>query len=101
MAGKKGVKHFGAAIIDDVLRMVNEGMTHREISKLYGFQDKYVIKRLIKRHNKKKRNIAAGFVPGPIGRPRKNSVSSAEQEIKRLRMENDLLRSFLSEVGGR
>lgn len=103
MAGKKGMKQFGAAIIDDVLRMVGEGKTHREISELYGFQDKEVIRGLIKRHNGKLRKIEAGFAPRLIGRPRKSDTPNInhDQEIRRLKMENELLRSFLLEAGRR
>lgn len=39
MAGKKGMKHFGDDIIEEVLQMKNEGKTNREISKYYGFKD--------------------------------------------------------------
>lgn len=104
MAGKKGMKHFGAAIIEEVLRMKGEGKTNRAIAKHFRFEDKYVIKRLVKRYNAKQRQLEIGMPPRKRGRPRKtesqNSVDK-DQLIKQLTMENELLRSFLLEAGRR
>jgi len=47
----KGRKHY--AIIEEILQMVSEGKTQREISEYYGFKDKMVVRELIKRHNRK------------------------------------------------
>ena len=78
-----------------------EGLTQREISEEFGLKDKYVIKQLLKREKCKERKAAAGIPLRPKGRPRKDSVPRdviAEQayEIQRLKMENELLRDFLS-----
>ena len=100
MAGRK---HFGDQIIDEVLRMKKEGVTNREISEIYGFKDKYVIKQLIARYNRKQRLIQAGVMPKKVGRPRKSELSSEaykDNEIARLRRENDLLRSFHYQLKG-
>ena len=34
-------KHFGHLIIEDVLKMKFEGMTHKQLSDYYGFKDKH------------------------------------------------------------
>ncbi|WP_371376313.1 hypothetical protein [Sporomusa aerivorans] len=102
MSGKKGTKHFGEAIIKDVLQMKSEGKTNREISEYYKFKDKYVIKQLIARNNRKEKMIQVGIVPRRKGRPPKGYIATADEkdnEIKRLKMENELLRSFLQIVG--
>ena len=51
-----------------------------------------------------KRKEAAGIIPQPKGRPRKDAaprdiVAEQAYEIKRLRMENELLRDFLRSTG--
>lgn len=81
-----------------------EGKTQREIASEFGLKDKYVVKHLLKREREKERKAAAGITLRPKGRPRKDSVPRdiiAEQayEIQRLRMENELLRDFLSLTG--
>lgn len=101
---KKGSKHFGEAIIEEVLKLKGEGKTHREISQYFGFPDKTIIKGLIKRFNRKQRKITSGIMPRKKGRPRKNEVTAEvakDNTIKLLKMENELLRSFLLEVGKR
>lgn len=100
----KGRKHYGNAIIEEVLQMVSEGKTQREISEYYGFKDKMVVRELIKRHNRKIRIIESGIIPRKIGRPRKSKLRTPEDKdrlIKQLKMENELLRSFLSDAGRR
>jgi hypothetical protein len=102
MSGKKGIKHFGEHIIDDVLRMKAEGKTNREISEFYEFENKYVIKGLIKRFNRKQKMLLAGIIPRRKGRPPKGHAVTEDEkdnEIKRLKMENELLRSFLQVAG--
>lgn len=102
MSGKKGVKHFGEHIINNVLKMKAEGKTNREISEFYEFENKYVIKGLIKRFNRKQKMLLAGIVPRRKGRPPKSYVMTEDEkdnEIKRLKMENEMLRSFLQVTG--
>jgi len=99
-----GAKHFGAVIINEVLEMKAQGKTHREIAEHFGLRDMTVIKELIKRYNRKQRQIEAGFLPRKKGRPRKDGFSveaRKDEQIQRLQMENELLRAFLSEVGRR
>ena len=91
-----------------------EGLTNREIAEKLGFELKQV-KELIRRHNTNERKLAAGIEIKPKGRPRKDGtalppsiqqlskltqlqyeLASKEREIKRLEMENELMRDFLS-----
>lgn len=79
------------------------GETNREIAESYGLTLQQ-IKELIKRENRRKRRIEAGYKPQPKGRPRKSPQSAMEikdNKIVLLQMENELLRNFLSEVGRR
>lgn len=101
MAGIKGMTHFGKQIVDDVLKMKEEGKTNRQISEHYGFKDKSVIKDLIKRHNRKQRKIGCESNTKKRGRPKKtnNTELTLEKQIEQLKMENELLRSFLKESG--
>ncbi|NCB53070.1 MAG: hypothetical protein EOM54_14530 [Clostridia bacterium] len=57
---------------------------------------------LITRHNRTERQIEAGIVPRRRGRPPKGykaTDSEKDNEIKRLKMENELLRDFLRASG--
>ena len=81
--------------------MIAEGKTQREIASFFGLKDKRVVHQLLNRERRKQERIAAGIAPRPKGRPRKDAPSRdviAEQayEIRRLKMENELLRDFLS-----
>ena len=80
--------------------MVAAGKTQREIAEQFGFSDKFVVKRLLKRERDKDAKLRAGIVPHPKGRPRKDVpprdvVTEQAYEINRLKMENKLLRDFL------
>ena len=91
---------------NEVLSMLAQGKTQREVAKIFGFRDKYVVKAFVKRHNRKMKNLEAGIAPQPKGRPRKDVIpgdilKEKEYEIQRLKMENELLRNFLSVVGRR
>lgn len=79
------------------------GETNREIGESLGLT-KYQIKQLVAREHRRERKIAAGYVPLPKGRPRKGAATEAQKkdnEIVMLRMQVDLLRNFLQEVGRR
>lgn len=102
MSGKKGMKHFSETIINEVKQMVSMGKTHREVAEYFGLKDKEVIKSLLKRERSKEKRIQAGIIPRSKGRPRKNgiiSVQSRDAEIRILKMEVELLRSFLQIAG--
>jgi len=79
------------------------GETNREIGESLGLS-KYQIKQLISRQNRKERLLAAGYIPRPKGRPRKEAASEEvkrNNEIAQLRMQVELLRNFLCEAGRR
>ena len=79
------------------------GETNRAIGESYGLTKKQ-IKQLVSRQNRKERLLAAGYIPLPKGRPRKeeqNPEVRANNEIIKLRMQVELLQNFLLEVGRR
>ena len=78
---------------EEILRMKANGCTRNQIAEKFGITPEQVHS-FTKRHNKKLRNIEAGVLPKKKGRPSK--VKSLEDEVLRLRMENELLRDFLS-----
>ena len=103
--GKQNYTHV-QTLLPEIRAMLAEGKTQREVAEYYGFKDKYVVKQLLIRERRKERKLEAGIVPRPKGRPRKNAVRKdivAEQayEIRRLQMENKLLRDFLQFTGRR
>lgn len=92
------------ALLPEIRAMLAEGKTQREVAEHFGFKDKYVVKRLLTRERKKQRKLEEGIMPRRKGRPKKRAIPGdilAEQahEIKRLRMENKLLRNFLQFTG--
>ena len=77
------------------------GATNRAIGESYGLSLKQV-KGLVSRQNRKERILAAGYIPRPKGRPRKEAASEEikqHNELVKLRMQVELLRNFLSEAG--
>ena len=96
-----------------ILELKSQGFTHREIGEKLGLR--YIqIKKCVERYNKKQRMIEAGKALKKRGRPCKNGeipssiqrldklaqmryvLASKERYIKRLEMENELMRDFLS-----
>ena len=80
-----------------------QGETYGEIASSYGLRKKQ-LKQLMERQRRKERKIAAGYIPRPKGRPRKEPASEEvkrNNEIVQLRMQVELLRNFLSEGGRR
>ena len=91
-------------LLPEIGAMLAEGKTQREVAEHFGFQDKQVVKRLLERERRKERNLKNGSLPRPKGRPRKDAepkdiVAEQAYEIRRLRMENELLRDFLQSTG--
>ena len=88
----------------EVVRVRHEqGETYAEIATSYGLRKKQ-LKQLMERQRRKERKIAAGYIPRPKGRPRKEPTSEEvkrNNEIVQLRMQVELLRNFLSEAGRR
>ena len=92
-------KHFGKAIIEQVLQMKEQGLTHRTIGEEFGLT-RTQIKKLVERHNRRKRTSIA--VLRRRGRPRKHPLKTEQDYIERIRqleMEVALLRSFLQVAG--
>ena len=92
-------------LAEEIFRRKAEGETNRQIAESYGLT-KEQVKQLVTRQNRKRCAVENGYVPKPKGRPRKNQCEETEEmkrnkEVVRLRMENDLLRNFLCEVGRR
>ena len=88
-------------LLPEIKAMLAEGKTQREVAE---FHDKQVVKGLLARERRKERKLAAGILPRPKGRPRKdaaprNIVAEQAYEIERLQMENKLLRDFLHFTG--
>lgn len=99
----------------EILELKSQGMTLREIGEKFGFTYGQV-HNFITRYNKKQRMIDAGQAIHKKGRPCKNSkdgipssiqrldklaqmryvIASKDRYIKRLEMENELMRDFLS-----
>lgn len=103
MAGRKGMKHYSAEIKREAVRMhIEDGVTTREIMKRLGILSE---RRVTAWCEKYRKEGEPGLLQHkPKGRPRKIDRSGQEQmeyELKRLRMENELLRNFLYEAGRR
>ena len=72
--------------------MVAEGMTQREIAEHFGFKkDKTVVKFALLRARK-----SGTTIPKFSGRKPAKTLQEYKYENKRLKMENELLRDFLS-----
>ena len=85
----------------EILAMKASGKTKREIAEHFGLKTEQV-KELLKRYRRRERKAAAGIIPRPKGRPRKDGqppYQSEKAELERLRMENKLLRDFLQLAG--
>lgn len=103
---------FGDLIIESVLEMRNQGLTHCEIAKKFNLKQKQ-IKKLVERYNKKQRLIVAGVKVRKKGRPSKDDklsdvdiisalkyeLNRKEYQIKSLEMKNKLMRDFLHLTG--
>ena len=84
--------------------MIASGKSHREIEEFFGLTGDRPVHNLLKRERRKERKMQAGIIPRPKGRPRKDApprdiVAEQAYEIKRLKMENKLLRDFLQLTG--
>ena len=98
----------------EILELKSQGKTLREIGEKFGFTYKQV-HNFITRYNKKQRMIDAGQAIHKKGRPCKKDnelppsiqkldklaqmryvIASKDRYIKRLEMENELMRDFLS-----
>lgn len=100
-----------------IIELKEQGKSNREICEKFGLELKQ-LKNYINSYNRKQRKLAAGISIKPKGRPRKDGaelplsiqqlskltqlqyeLARKEREIKRLEMENELMRDFLSLTG--
>ena len=93
----------------EILELKSQGMTLRGIGERFGFTRKQV-HNFITRYNAKQRKIKAGVALREKGRPPKDYeitkdmkinelkyiIARKDSKIKRLEMENELMRDFLS-----
>ena len=87
----------------EIFEQKAQGKCNREIREQYGLS-KIQMRNLITRHNRAEIQIKAGIIPRRRGRPPKGHKASdndKDNEIKRLTMENELLRDFLRAAGRR
>lgn len=87
----------------EIFELKSKGKSNREIREQFGLNIKQ-LENLITRHNKADKLLEAGILPRRRGRPPVNyklTESETQNEIKRLKMENELLRDFLRAAGGR
>lgn len=94
MSGKQGMKKYPAETKLEAVRLFHEeGKTQAEITQLLKVRDPQRVKAWLKQY---RREGTAGLSKAQ-GRPRKRA-ESPEEELKRLRMENDLLKKFQAEL---
>lgn len=78
-----------------IMKLIHEGHSYSEIAEDLGLKNEKVIRNLVHRINHPKENS----LPKKRGRKPKENLRDYNDEIKRLKMENQLLRDFLSLIG--
>ena len=78
---------------EKILDLKSQGYTRGEIAERVGLS-KDQIHQFFCRYHRNQRKIAAGKLPKRKGRP--PQTERIEDELQRLRMENELMRDFLS-----
>ena len=79
--------------------MVRSGKTQSEIAEHFGLKDRFVVHQILKRERRKAESGTT--VPKKKGRPFKDSpttLAALKAENQRLKMENELMQSFLEFV---
>ena len=97
MAGKQGMKHYEVEVKLEAVRLfLEEGKSRAEIAQLLGLRSAGRVKAWVSQH----RHEDNAFRKVNKGRPRKqpSMPESQEEELKRLRMENDLLKKLQAEL---
>lgn len=103
----------------EILQLREEGFTYREIGERFGLEE-VKVKKFFERYRRNQKKLAAGIGIKPKGRPRKDGaelppsvqqlsklsqlqyeLASKERYIRRLEMENELMRDFLSLTEGK
>ena len=88
--GKRSYTHT-QVLLPEIRAMVESGKTQLEIAEHFGFKDKSVVKFALLRARKNGTSI-----PKFRGRKPAKTLQEYKYENKRLKMENELLRDFLS-----
>ena len=70
--GKRSYTHT-QILLPKIRAMVGAGKTQREIAEHFGFSSKEAVRELLKRERRKEAKLAAGIMPRPNGRPRKDA----------------------------
>lgn len=89
------------ALEPEIVAMRKAGKTRQEIADNLGLSKKQIIN-WVTRYNKEQVALGKGSPPKAKGRPRKDGQpphQNEAMELKRLRMENQLLRDFLRLAG--
>ena len=79
-------------LLPQIKEMIEQGKSHKEIEKYFGLSGERPIHELLKREKKKE---IAGIRKQRKRKPAK-TLAEYKYENKRLKMENELLRDFLS-----
>ena len=96
MSGKKGMGKYPEQLKEEIRRRAEEGTSQKELSREYGVSKYSVQSWCGKRPETRLRQLA----PLPKGRPKKQkTIDDYKKENLRLKMENELLRDFLSLTG--
>ena len=83
-------------LLPQIHQMLEAGMSQREVEEELGLEGKRPIHELLKRERRKAKN----GVPKPRGRKPAKTLQEYKYENKRLKMENELLRDFLTLTEG-
>lgn len=83
-------------LLPQIHQMLEAGMSQREVEEELGLEGKRPIHELLKRERRKAKN----GVPKPRGRKPAKTLQEYKYENNRLKMENELLRDFLSLTEG-
>lgn len=97
MSGKKGMTHYEVEVKLEAVRLfLEEGKTQAEITELLKLRSPGRVEKWVRQY----RHEDNAFRKVNKGRPRKepSKPESAEEELKRLRMENDLLKKLQAEL---
>lgn len=83
------------ALTPIIIKMIHEGYSYPEIAEELGLKNEKVIRNLVYRINHPKENTLSK----KRGRKPKENPQDYDDEIRRLKMENQLLRDFLLLIG--
>lgn len=95
---KNRMKQYGKSIINEVKSMKEISKTRREIAMYFNLRNKKSVRVLLKRNRPNQKNWEFRILPHRRGRPPKEHIPKVQEkknEIKRLKIENELLHSFL------